>query len=231
MGESAEALQHTRDRRSARFRLLFVLTLVALGILTLLVGALSYGSSTTDRLEFQVFTLQETYPEVLLRAQEWRRDARLQDANFDFRPKDTEGRGWASFGFRSLASPQEWLNVYVIKMGDEVILEQEAGTFRESNRPVGDPVTPSRLALDTVEVLDISLENGGREFIQSRGEAMLWPQTAFLHYLEDVSMTGPIVWRVSYSIPIIGPNLTVLINAETGELLETEYREARSPGG
>lgn len=229
MADKVEAFQRERDRRSARFRFLFVLFLSAIGILALAVTSLGQTGSTVPPMRLELFSLRELYPEALKRARVWKHDAIMTMASFDaWFPEDSIGR-YASFGFRSPSSPSEYLILSVKERSGIPDFSVTPGEFTSLEPPLPDPITPNSLAIDSPEALDISLANGGSDFLRDREGGPLWPTTIYLHYEDDVDKTGPIVWRVEYFVPPLGPALRVVISAETGELLESNYREARSP--
>jgi len=184
------------------------------------------ANTNMDPISFAVVSLEEVYAGALASAQEWNSNAYLTDASFAFRPASNPKGRWGSLGFRSPSSPREWLNLFVTEGPNGLEYELSPGEFNRDDKPLGDPIAPEKLVVETQEALDITLWNGGNDFVRERGESMFWPQTLYLHYLDQVNETGPIVWRVVYSYPIgIGPSLSIQINAETGELLETTYSD------
>ncbi|MFV2043583.1 MAG: hypothetical protein ACC700_10170 [Anaerolineales bacterium] len=210
----------------ARFRVLFVLSLAAIALVACLPNSALNTEPAADPIEFRVFSLEEVFAGALAKALEWKSDAYLTGASFVFRPASNPKGRWGSLGFRSASSQRDWLGIFVTEGSEGFEYELRSGEFSRDDKPLGDPITPDQLAVDTAEALEIGQRNGGRDFIREGGESMFWPQDLYLEYLDDVNRTGPVIWRVVYSYPIgTGPSLSIQINAETGELLETTYRE------
>jgi hypothetical protein len=224
MAEWVKKFQRERDLERARFRVLFLLSLLAIAVVSCVANPVPNSEIPLDPIELKVFSLDELYARALAMASEWRSDAQLVDATLTYRrASDSRGR-WAVLGFRSPSSPLAWLNVVVTEDSEGLEHQLSPGTF-ETTRPLGDPITPDLLLVKSQEALEIGSSNGGSEFIRDRGNSMRWPQSLYLHYADDVNQTGPIVWRVSYFIPRDPPLLSVKINAETGELLESTLSE------
>ncbi len=205
--------------------MLIVLSIVGIGILALGLNTFIVGNPATESNDFEVLSLEEIYPGALAEAVQWRSDARLSAADFDFRPVGAAEQSWAALGFRSASSPQSWLNVSVIKDSEGLKYAASTGEFSNIDRALGDPINLMELNIDSSQALEISLANGGHDFTLDRGDSMLWPQTLFLRYQDDVSETGPIVWQADYLIPFVGPHIKMEIDAITGELLKSTYRE------
>lgn len=218
-------MAETNESFRLRLQVLFPLSLLAIAVVSCVARPVPNSEIPLDPTELKVFSLDEVFPEALAMASEWRSDAQLVDATLTFRPaSDSRGR-WAGLGFRSPSSPLAWLNIIVSENSEGLVYKLSPGTF-ESDRPLGAPITPDQLLVKPQEALEIGSSNGGSDFIRERGESMFWPQDLYLHYLDHVNKTGPVIWRAIYSYPIgIGPSLSILINAETGELLETTLSE------
>jgi hypothetical protein len=204
---------------------LIVLSIVGIGILGLGLKTFLVANPAADSIEFEVLSLEEIYPDALAEAVEWRSDAQLSAADFDFRPVGAIGQSWAALGFRSASSPQSWLNVAVIEDSEGLKYAASTGEFSNIDRALGEPISLTEVNIDSLQALEISLSNGGHGFILDRGDSMLWPQALFLRYQDDVSETGPIVWQADYLIPFVGPHIKMEIDAITGELVESTYRE------
>jgi hypothetical protein len=121
-----------------------------------------------DPISFEVFSPVEIYAGALSNAQEWNSDADLLDARFPFRlTSDAEGR-WAALEFRSPSYPRERLNVFVTEASDG--LEYKLSPVQhEGDEPLDVPITREMLAIDAGEAREISLLNGGYEYIQGSG--------------------------------------------------------------
>ena len=226
MAEGVKKSQRGPNVKEARIRVLFVLSLAAIAMVACVPDSVLNTGPAADPIEFNIFSLEEVFAGALAKAIEWKPDAYLTGASFAFRPASNPKGRWGSLGFRSPSSQRDWLNIYVTEGPEGLEYELRSGEFNRDDKPLGDPIAPEKLVVETQEALDITLWNGGNDFVRERGESMFWPQTLYLHYLDQVNETGPIVWRVVYSYPIgIGPSLSIQINAETGELLETTYSD------
>ena len=118
MIDQVRKFQRERDVRKARFRVLFVLSLIVSAVVAGAVETMVIANTTIDPISFEVFSLEEIYPGALASAQEWNSNAYLSDAGFAFRPaNDAKGR-WASLEFRSPSLPRERLNVLVAEASD-----------------------------------------------------------------------------------------------------------------
>ena len=212
--------QRERDVGEARFRVLFVFSLIVIAVVAGLVEAILNANTTMDPITLEVFSLEEVYAGALANAQEWNSDTYLSDARFAFRPaSDAEGR-WAALQFRSPSDPRERLNVFVTEASEGLEYELSPAQY-EDDEPLGDPISPGKLAIDAGEALEISLWNGGNKYIQEVGDSMRWPQNLYLRHRDRVNETDLIVWRASSFSPFFGPGIWVEINAQTGELLES----------
>ncbi len=230
MAERVKNSQRGPDVKEAWIRVLFVLSLAAIAVVACVPNSVLNTEPAADPIELKVFSLEEVFAGALAKAIEWKSDAYLTDASFAFRPASNPKGRWGSLGFRSPSSRRDWLNLFVTEGPEGLEYELRSGEFNRDDKPLGDPVTPDQLAIDTAEALQISQWNGGSDFVRERGDSMFWPQDLYLHYLDHINETGPLVWRAVYSYPIgIGPSLSVQINAETGELLETTHSDGLPP--
>lgn len=204
------------DPRGRHFRLLLALSLFVLSLGSWLVVELLKGDPPVAVNQVWTFSLREIYPTALAVAKEWRSDAYLNGADLVFWPSDPDKPLWAGLGFRSRAHPELYLNVYVTEESQGLATESKEGVF-EIPRPEGAPIDPAELGLDAPEALDIMSRLGGVDFLARNQPTD--PQSLILEYEETFSSEGPVVWRAAYGDFASGEQLSIVIDANTGELV------------
>lgn len=220
-----ESPEQAREQEKSCFRLLFAPLTATVCLMTVLASLVLSQDSTVGSPQFDVLTLREIYPEALAQARGWRADAYLEQASFSVRlPGEFAGPS-ARLDFRSATAPAAWLVITINETDDGYALSVNSGNVRNRDRPLGEPIVPGRLALNTAEAVEISLANGGAESIASDGHSTTWRMELRLQNEDETNVAGPLVWRAEYYGPVEGQGLTVVINAETGEVLDVSYRE------
>jgi hypothetical protein len=213
------ALKSLPDPRGRHFRLLFALALFAVSLGSWLVVEVLKGDKQVPGSQVRVFSIFDIYPTALASAKQWKSDAYLYDAVLLFWPQEPEKALWAGLGFRSQAQPDLFLQVYVMEEGQQLVNEFKEGVF-QIPRPVGSPIDPAELGLDAFEALEITNRLGGTDFV-ARNQPD-YPQSLNLEYEERFSFEGPIVWRASYADPASGERLSIVIDANTGEVIRID---------
>ncbi|MEE9216228.1 MAG: hypothetical protein V3U32_02230 [Anaerolineales bacterium] len=74
--------QRARYVREARFRVLFVLSLIIIAAVVFIINSVLNARRPPDPAELKVFSLDEVYPAALEEAVEWNSDAYQADASF-----------------------------------------------------------------------------------------------------------------------------------------------------
>jgi hypothetical protein len=210
-----EALK--KDTRWARFRLLFVVALALIPAAAVLI-ARSDGESGAAAMELRVLSVKEHYPRALEVARKWRSDAILSRAAAYFRPSEGPKDLSISYDFYSAGPPAKFLLVWVDEEETGIVLESKEGELHP-DQPLGDPVDPLQIPLDSPEALSIILQNGGARFL-ARHKNPFWPIGLGLEYRRTFYSEGPLVWAVSFADRVSLESETIRIDARTGEPVE-----------
>jgi hypothetical protein len=212
---AAEVLKS--DTRWARFRLLFVIALALIPAAVVLIAGPD-GEGGAASMDLRVLSIKEYYPQALAVAREWRGDAILNGARLPFRPTEDPGDLGLSYYFHSPGPPAKWLTVRIKDQEPGLVVETEDGAMFPG-QPLGDPVDPLQLPLDSPEALSIILQNGGAEFL-ARHNNPVSPIGLHLEYRKTWYSEGPLVWAVSFVDRVSHESETIRIDAHTGELVE-----------
>jgi hypothetical protein len=206
-----------RDGRWARFRLLFVVALALIPAVAVLIAG-SDGESGATAMDLRVLSVKEHYPQALAVAREWRSDAMLNLAIARFRPAEGPKELSISYFFNSAGPPAKWLTVRVKEQGAGLVVETEEGELFPG-QPLGDPVDPLELPLDSPEALSIILQNGGANFL-ARHNNPFSPIGLHLEYRRTWYSEGPLVWSANFADQVTRENVVIRIDAHTGEPVE-----------
>ena len=212
---AAEVLK--RETRWARFRLLFVIALALIPAAAVLIAGQDGGGGTA-LMDLRVLSVKEHYPQALAVAREWRGDAILNGARLPFRPTEGPGDLGLSYYFHSPGPPAKWLTVRIKEQEPGLVVETEDGVMFPG-QPLGDPVDPFQLPLDSPEALSIILQSGGAEFL-ARHNNPVSPIGLHLEYRKTWYSEGPLVWAVSFVDQVSRESETIRIDAHTGEPVE-----------
>lgn len=165
----------------------------------------------------RTLSIRSLYPEALEVAKDWKEDAYLVRAEVSFWEDDADGYQYAHFSFRSPSTDIIGLAVWY---------DPVTGSFRDKWLSVAkeDPerkpqINDSDWRIDSVEALEIAQSHGGKEFLNGRSENDL---DLYL-LLEKRQNNGlPLtVWFAAYYDRTLGEELFVVINALSGEVVET----------
>ncbi len=169
-------------------------------------------------MDMQVLSVKQHYPEALSVAREWRSDAQLDGVIARFRPATETGKLTIAYGFRSPSDPSGGFLIWVKleESGLEIVTDDFA---YPPDKPVGEPIDPLQLPLDSAEALSIIMQNGGAEFIAQHG-MIPWPLGLHLEYRQSYSSEGPLVWTGSFGDRATLDSAYIRIDAYTGELVD-----------
>ena len=212
---AGEALK--KDMRWARFRLVFVIALALITAAAALIAGQD-GESGAASMELQVLSVKEHYPQALAIAREWRSDAILHGAVAYFRPSEGPKDLSISYDFYSAGPPAKFLLVWVDEEETGIVVESEEGELHP-DQPLGDPVDPLELPLDSPEALSIIMQNGGAKFL-ARHNNPFWPVGLGLEYRKTFYSEGPLVWAASFADRVSLESETIRIDSHTGEPVE-----------
>jgi len=212
---AAEVLK--RDTQWARFRLLFVIALALIPVAMVLIAGPD-GEGGAASMDLRVLSIKEHYPQALAVAREWSGDAILNGARLPFRPTEGPGDLGLSYYFHSPGPPAKWLTVRIKVQEPGLVVETEDGVMFPG-QPLGDPVDPFQLPLDSPEALSIILQSGGAEFL-ARHNNPVSPIGLHLEYRKTWYSEGPLVWAVSFVDQVSRESETIRIDAHTGEPVE-----------
>jgi hypothetical protein len=177
---------------------------------------LNDGEAST--MEMRVLSLQGLYPEALEAARGWRTDAILEEATAAFRPTESPGGLTAGYGFRSPSEPAIYLLVWFREASGAIETETREGS-NPPDKPVGHPIDPSELPLDSAQVLEEAMHAGGAEFLAEHPNIQ-WPQTLTLEYEDLFYSQGPVLWIVRLFDRSTLEVSEVTIDASTGGIVE-----------
>jgi hypothetical protein len=197
---------------------------IATGIRTILklggiLFTLTNCTQTPQQVHLRTLSAQEFYPLALEIAQEWKPDAYLADIEVDFLPEeDHERRLSMSFGFESPSDDRHSVLIFFREDTDEPEVE-----IIDHPNPIAvrNPISSEDWPVDSVEALAISQANGGNEFVTKYDPEMTY---LFLR-LEERRPIVPGVglrWRVSYSNLGTGEYIRVMLDPQTGEVIEVD---------
>ena len=210
------ALKSLPDPRGRHFRLLLALSLFVLSIGSWIVVEWLKGDPPVRSNQVRIFSILEIYPTALAVAKEWKPDAYLIHADLLFWPHEPSKALWAAMGFRSPSQPELYLNVYLTEESQGLATESKEGVFQVP-RPAGTPIDPAALGLDASEAIEVISRLGGADFLAKNQPTI--PQSLILEYERPLSSDGRFAWSVGYGDFASGEQLTIVIDANTGELL------------
>jgi hypothetical protein len=211
----AEELQ--RDSRWARFRLIFVVALILVPATAVLIAGPD-GESGAVSMDLRVLSVKEHYAQALALAREWRGDAILNGAVAYFRPSEDPKDLGISYHFYSAGPPAKFLIIRVEERETGLAVETVAGEL-PPGQPLGDPVDPLQLPLDSPEALSIIMQNGGARFL-TRNKNPFWPLGLHLEYRQTYYSEEPLVWRATFADRVTLDTEGIRIDAHTGEPVE-----------
>lgn len=169
-------------------------------------------------LPFPTISAKGVWPQAVTQAQDWRHDAYVANLsiNFDF----TDGEGafdTIDFSFESPSDDEEslWVICDYSQCASEVLKQNETYPERRT-----DPIEVDDFTLEGREALEISLAHGGYSYISVMQQRCI-PTFAMLTRM-DPPYTGELYWRASYLDTATRQHLDVIIDANTGEVVEVK---------
>jgi hypothetical protein len=160
------------------------------------------------------------YPESLRLAQEWKTDAYLVSAETDFARGGGDGRDlYYNFVFRSHSSPlMQMLLSYDSTKGSlrEKLFAVPADST-EPNVEISDTDWP----IDSVEALQVAQAHGGSEFLTRHYSSNNLSLLLRLEKRAEGEQSRT-VWLVSYYDQPAAEVLRVVVDASTGDVVETD---------
>lgn len=175
--------------------------------------------------QLEVASAQFLYSHAEEKAREWKDDARLQQIMMSVHPVDDNRPLRASFIYRSQKAPDNYLRVTVVVHQGYTETETKEGEYTFP-RPIGEPVELDEIGIDSIEALEITLQNGGAAFL-SRNPRGKWRMSLKLMYTDLYASTGPVVWRALFSSDAVGTRY-IRIDPESGEVVSVEDNPPRS---
>ena len=192
--------------RSKHWSLGIVLPLAGLAIA-------ACGSTYVPGNSEQIPSLRDLYPQALEIAQIWKTDAHLIWAEVSMRALPE-----VVFAFNSVSDPGEGALVYVEEPAaqPQFRLEEVPAPGRTEALPAIE--LPSWGSLDSPTAYSISLDQGGKEFLERNpGTQTSWIRLQYV----DTPNGGGISWRVTFGDPL-SVTYDVFIDPSTGEVVQSE---------
>lgn len=196
------------------FKALIILSIAASTVTSC--SILMAEATETPEFPFPVISARGVWPLAVEEALRWREDSYPVDLSVNFDHENSQGVfNTVDFGFEAMGNEDEtlWVICGYRACFSEVIEEPESPLYGES-----EPISLEDFKLDAKEALAISLNHGGRDFIPIMQERYI-SAFAKLTRLNPVH-TGEVYWRVSYLEPATRDHLDVIIDANTGEVVE-----------
>jgi hypothetical protein len=188
-------------------------TLVCLGFLVLGCGA----STTPSEVIVSTLSIRSLYPEALEVAKDWKEDAYLVEAQVSFGESSVDEYQYADFDFRSpstkIVGLSVWYDPATDSFRDEWLSIAKVDPSREPE------IKDSDWHIDSTEALEIAQAHGGAEFLAGRSDSHLY---LYLRLEKRQNNGQPLtVWLAAYYDETAGEELFVVIDALSGEVVET----------
>jgi hypothetical protein len=199
-------------------------TILKLGVILLAFFTLTNCTQTPQQGRLRTLSAREFYPVALKIAQEWKSDAYLAGIQVDFLPEDEFKKQLSmSFSFESPNDDQQSLLIFFREDTDEPEVKIIHHPVPISVR---NPITSEDWPVDSVKALAISQDNGGNEFLTKYDPEMA-------HLFLSLEERRPIVpeaslqWKASYSNLSTGEYVRVILDPQTGKVIEVEWQPSR----
>jgi hypothetical protein len=192
--------------------ILAVLLIAVYGTLAVLVLAVGGTDSTDQEAEPHTLeTARDTYPAAVAEAQSWQDEAQLVSATASWSNVQTEAdlQQTAAWGFTFLSPQTRQVRVVSVTPDGAEHVQTADATAKTRG------VEVSAWRVDSKEVLNLFLDNGGRDFLAQYPGATITLRVG----LEEGSER--LVW---YAMGIYSPEratIVVAVDATSGELLST----------
>lgn len=217
------------ERPSSHLRNRAVVAVVlAIGLLLPACGMFSSvdDGNPLQHPELEVASARYVLPLTNQKAAEWQEDARPQNIIMSLRTVQENKPLRASLIYRSESQPDSYLIVTVVTRQNHIEIESKKGEYTFP-RPIGEPIELDDIEIDSVEALNIAVENGGSEFL-SRNPGGSWSQLSLnLMYEELYASSGPLVWRAIFASESVGTRY-IRIDPESGQVLSVEDNPPRT---
>jgi hypothetical protein len=197
-----------------------MILLIAVGysglVFTAACSARLSGSSDRATLPFPSISVKAIWPAAMEKAQEWQSDAYVANLRLSFNHTEDGGEFDAvDFAFESPTSDEHSLWVICDSTGcASDIMPKPANP--SGIEPL--PIYEEDFKIEGKKALEISLAHGGAEYIDLMKEKYI-PTFAMLARM-DPPDTGNLYWRASYFDPATREHLDVIIDANSGEVID-----------
>jgi hypothetical protein len=190
-----------------------------MGVLAILAWlALSCTSSTPPpEISVETLSLQALYPEALSIAQKWKEDAYLVRAQTTFWVRGAEGYRYANFSFRSPST--DVIGLYIGYDPETGLFEDEWLSIAKVDSQREPEIRDADWPIDSPQALEIAQSLGGAEFLSGRADRDLYMYLRLRTQREGEQ--AQTVWTAAYYYETAGQSLIVVIDALTGEVIET----------
>lgn len=164
--------------------------------------------------EMVISSFNSLYPLALEKARMWDSNASLKTADFPFWLKTSNKDAFCLFSFQSSNIPEETFFVKITETQTGFIFKVEQRSNNQNQQLVEDTIQINEI-IDSRVALDLILEQGGSEFIQSN-PGMSWPTILILEH-QDRDPANPFIWRVTFINKQEMTQATYTFDAMTGE--------------
>lgn len=209
-----------RDIVEGERRLLYVVVLLALGLIAVPIVLARPKDQRVVHQDLEVVSFFDVYPNALAMAQEWQLDAVLDWAMFYVTPSGSDPAPSAKSEFRSPTVANETLTVHAVQVGNATHLERELEAEQGSTAAPMSPIDFDLVRIDSVDALRVVQTVGADELMTHYADQLTWPQ---LLSLGDYTILGDeveVAWWGSVVLPEAGAVLDVVVDAHSGKVVE-----------
>lgn len=199
-------------------------TILNWGVILLAFFTLTNCTQIPEQGGLRTLSAREFYPMALKIAQEWKSDAYLAGIQADFLPEN-EFKKQLSMSF-SFESPNDDRHSLLVSFKEDTDEPQVKIVDHPVPISVRNPISSEDWPVDSMKALAISQNNGGKEFLTKY-------DSEATHLFLSLEERRPIVpgahlqWRVSYSNLGTGEYVRVMLDPQTGEVIEVERQSPR----
>lgn len=217
MMERSISMNSTAMERIGLKRMLLLIALGLSGpIFTTACSTRPSGQSDHAALPFPSLSVKAVWPVAVEKAREWQPDAYVSNLRLSFDHTDDGGEfGTVDFAFESPSSDEQslWVICGRTTCASDVMPKP---AYRSGIEPV--PIQEEDFKIEGKKALEISLAEGGSDYMDIMKQKYI-PTFAMLARL-DPPDTGNLYWRTSYFDPATREHLDVIIDANSGEVIE-----------